>query len=423
MGYRILDVNSILEYVRTFDRARQFINLDTGLESAELSDGNLNAVFRVFEKDNPSKSILLKQGLPYLRVAGESWPLSPERAGFEARALAHEYKFAPGLVPQPYWFDEIMNINAMEDLRHHQVMRKPMMAGVRYENLGVTIGKFLAATLFGSSDFGMEAKAKKQLAKQFANGELCEITEDLILMEPFEPKLLGDKQNRNHFNSRIAKSLDKLQSDGEVKRNVAHLKYRFMTCAQALLHGDLHTGSIMASLPDKNGQADIRVIDPEFAFFGPMGFDIGLFIANLFLNAAAQHGHAKDNKVRSSYRSYLYKQARDTWMTFEKGFTENLKSPNSISWTRQEFQNDFMRSVLRDTAGYAGCEMIRRTVGFAHVADLDSIENPEVRAKAEKIALKVGKALIKKHCKVSSYDDIEEIIKSVIQEERGTRKG
>jgi 5-methylthioribose kinase len=414
MGYKILDVNSILEYVRTFDSARQFINVDMPLESAELSDGNLNAVFRVYEKANPDKSILLKQGLPYLRVAGESWPLSPERAGFEARALAHEYTFAPGLVPQPYWFDETMNINAMEDLRHHQVMRRPMMAGVRYENLGVTIGRFLAATLFGSSDFSMEAKAKKQLAKQFANGELCEITEDLILMEPFEPNLLGDKQNRNHFNPLIAKSLDKLQNDAEVKRNVAHLKYRFMTCAQALLHGDLHTGSIMASPPDNNGQADIRVIDPEFAFFGPMGFDIGLFIANLFLNAAAQHGHAKDDKTRSSYRTYLYKQARDAWTVFEAGFTGRLENANSISWTNEKFQDEFLLSVLRDTAGYAGCEMIRRTVGFAHVADLDSIENPEVRAKAEKMALKVGKALIKKHSKVSSYDDIAEIVKETI---------
>ena len=103
----------------------------------------------------------------------------------------------------------------------------------------------------------MEAKAKKQLAKLFANGELCEITEDLVLMEPFEPKLLENKQNRNHFNPLIAKDLEQLQNDQELKRNVAHLKYRFMTCAQALLHGDLHTGSIMASVPNKHGQADI----------------------------------------------------------------------------------------------------------------------------------------------------------------------
>jgi 5-methylthioribose kinase len=414
MVYKILDSKSVLEYVRTYPTAKAFINTDARLESAELSDGNLNSVFRVYEKDNPTKSILLKQGLPYLRVAGESWPLSPERAGFEARALAHQYKFASGLVPQLYWFDETMNINTMEDLRHHQVMRKPMMAGTKYENLGVTIGQFLAATLFGSSDFGMEAKAKKQLAKQFANGELCEITEDLILMEPFEPLLLNSKENRNHYNPLITDVLVDLQRDSDVKHNVVHLKYRFMTCGQALLHGDLHTGSIMASQPDKHGQADIRVIDPEFAFFGPMGFDIGLFIANLFLNAAAQYGHAKDNQSRSDYRSYLYKQAQDAWTTFETGFRERLETPNSISWKNADFQDEFMLSVLRDTAGYAGCEMVRRTVGFAHVADLDSIADEKVRAEAETMALQIGQVLIKAHMKVSSYKDIEKIVQEII---------
>jgi 5-methylthioribose kinase len=414
MAYRILDSKSVLEYVQNYPDAQKFLDLTKPLESAELSDGNLNAVFRVYEKANPSKSILLKQGLPYLRVAGESWPLSPERAGFEARALAHEYQFAPDLVPQPYWFDETMNINAVEDLRHHQVMRKPMMAGVRYENLGVTLGRFLASTLSGSSDFMMEAKAKKQLMKQFANGELCEITEDLILTEPFEPKLLGDKQNRNRFNPLITKALAKLQSDVAVKRNVAHLKYRFMTCAQALLHGDLHTGSIMASAPDKNGQADIRVIDPEFAFFGPMGFDIGLFIANLFLNAAAQHGHAKNDETRSSYRSYLYKQARDVWTVFQRGFAEKLEVANSVSWQNKAFQEDLLLSVLRDTTGYAGCEMIRRTVGFAHVADLESIPDDNIRAEAETMALQVGQTFIKEHTLVSSYHDIETMVKQTI---------
>ncbi len=414
MGYKILDSKSVLEYVQTQPSAKQFIDVKARLEASELSDGNLNSVFRVYEKNNSSKSILLKQGLPYLRVAGESWPLSPERAGFEARALAHEHKVAPELVPQPYWFDETMNINAMEDLQNHQVMRKPMMAGTKYENLGVTIGNFLAATLYSSSDFGMEAKAKKQLAKQFANGELCEITEDLILTEPFEPKLLGDKHNRNRFNPLIAKTLEELQKDEDVKRNVAHLKYRFMTCAQALLHGDLHTGSIMASPPDENGQADIRVIDPEFAFFGPMGFDTGLFIANLFLNAAAQHGHAKDAEARSAYRSYLYKQAKDAWTVFETGFREKLEHPNSISWQNKTFRDDFMLSVLRDTAGYAGCEMIRRTVGFAHVADLDGIADEKIRAEAETMALQVGQTLIKEHTKVSSYADIETIVQGLL---------
>ena len=44
-----------------------------------------------------------------------------------------------------------------------------------------------------------------------------------------------------------------------------------------------------------------QVIDPEFAFFVPMGFDIGAFVGNLILAFFAQGGHADegdDRKVR-----------------------------------------------------------------------------------------------------------------------------
>jgi 5-methylthioribose kinase len=415
--YKILDKITILDYVRSYSLSKKHLDSAASLEASELSDGNLNSVFRVFEKDNPAKSILLKQGLPYLRVAGESWPLSAERAGFEARALAHHYTFAPGLVPRPYWFDETMNVNAMEDLQNHQVMRKPMMTRVKYEMLGKVIGEFLAATLFGSSDFGMEAKAKKRLMRDFANSELCEITEDLIFTEPFELHLLEGKQNRNRFNPLIAPDLEHLQGDLDLKREVAHLKHKFMTSAQALLHGDLHTGSIMASEPDILGQADIRVIDPEFAFFGPMGFDMGLFIANLFLNMVAQHGHSPDKKTRDDYRSYLLQQSHDTWTVFEENFRKSLKNANSMSWLSNDFQDQFLHSVLQDTAGYAGCEMIRRTVGFAHVADLDSISDDEIRAEAERMALNLGQKFIKGYRQISSYDAIEKLVEDVVGRE------
>jgi 5-methylthioribose kinase len=207
LSYQILNAQTVLEYVRSHPNARDVIDVDTHLESRELSDGNLNFVFRVFEKANPQRSILVKQGVPYLRVAGESWPLSPARAGFEARALELQHRFAPGLVPVPYWFDEAMSVNAMEDLRHHNVMRKPMVDRTRFENLGATIGDFLSRTLFGTSDFGLEAKEKKVLQTKFANTELCEITEDLIFTEPFEPVLLGGKPNRNHFDQERAREI------------------------------------------------------------------------------------------------------------------------------------------------------------------------------------------------------------------------
>lgn len=46
----------------------------------------------------------------------------------------------------------------------------------------------------------------------------------------------------------------------------AMLRDRFMNCAQALVHGDLHSRSIFANADG------LKVLDPEFAFYGPMGY-------------------------------------------------------------------------------------------------------------------------------------------------------
>ena len=65
-----------------------------------------------------------------------------------------------------------------------------------------------------------------------------------------------------------------------------------MERAQALLHGDLHTGSVLVT-PNTT-----HVIDAEFATYGPMAFDVGKFMANLLLAFFACDGHATDDRPR-----------------------------------------------------------------------------------------------------------------------------
>ena len=76
----------------------------------------------------------------------------------------------------------------------------------------------------------------------------------------------------------------------------------------------LHTGSIFIK-PDST-----KVIDPEFAYYGPMGFDIGAVLANLLLNFAAQEGWSKDEESRTAYRAYLLQTVKDVWTHFEHKF-------------------------------------------------------------------------------------------------------
>lgn len=55
-----------------------------------------------------------------------------------------------------------------------------------------------------------------------------------------------------------------------------------------------------------------------------------------------------------------------------------------------------LKQAFEDAAGFAGCEMIRRTIGLAHVADLETIVPFSRRISQKKLALKIGAAFIEK---------------------------
>ena len=55
------------------------------LEAREVGDGNLNQVFVIENLTDRAQSVVVKQALPYLRVAGESWPLPANACALRAR--------------------------------------------------------------------------------------------------------------------------------------------------------------------------------------------------------------------------------------------------------------------------------------------------------------------------------------------------
>merc|ERR1712146_758622 len=95
---------------------------------------------------------------------------------------------------------------------------------------------------------------------------------------------------------------------------VTYFKQRFLTCAEALLHGDLHTGSIMCKASSS------FVIDPEFAFYGPMGFDLGLYIGNMFLSFFSQRGHQNNTE----YSEWILNEIRTVWVLLKEYMTKAI---------------------------------------------------------------------------------------------------
>lgn len=81
---------------------------------------------------------------------------------------------------------------------------------------------------------------------------------------------------------------------------VMPLQAKFIEQGQALLHGDMHTGSLMVT------QDTTYAIDAEFAVYGPIAFDVGKFMANLLLAFFALDGHCTATDTRTKQRAWLY---------------------------------------------------------------------------------------------------------------------
>ncbi|MCZ0755467.1 S-methyl-5-thioribose kinase [Anoxybacillus sp. J5B_2022] len=357
----------------------------TPLTCREIGDGNLNLVFHVVDQ-RTGKGIIIKQALPYAKVVGESWPLTLKRAVIESNALRTFASYVPEYVPNVYYSDELLAITVMEDLSHLQIARKGLIEGKTYPLLSEHIGEFIAKTLFYTSDFGMNQQQKKQLAQQFVNPELCKITEDLVFTDPFFD------HETNNFEAELRHDVEALWNDEALHLEVAKLKRKFLTEGDALIHGDLHTGSIFAS------DTETKVIDPEFAFYGPFGFDIGQFFANLLLNALSRPEQEQEP---------LLQHVEKTWDVFTTVFSDLWEQHNVEPYAKTKgWLQELLHVIFIDAVGFAGCEVIRRTIGLAHVADLDGIADKQTRIEAKRRALQLGRALILQRHSLRRVQDI-----------------
>ncbi|MEI7239743.1 S-methyl-5-thioribose kinase [Pectobacterium brasiliense] len=376
--YRTFTADDAVEYARQYGGVSQ---PQTLVAAEEIGDGNLNLVFKIKDEAGVSR-VIVKQALPYVRCVGESWPLTLDRARIEAETLLTHARFCPQHTVTVLHHDPELAVMVQEDLSDHRIWRSELVKGADYPQAAAQLGEYLAQTLFHTSDFHQHPHEKKAAVSQFTNPELCQITEDLFFTDPYID------HERNQFDAALTPDVLALRDDRVLKLAVAGLKHGFLSKAEALLHGDIHSGSIFVA------EGRLKAIDAEFGFYGPIGFDVGTAIGNLLLNYCGLPGLLAPREAAAG-RERRLEDIRTLWQTFSARFLALSDSESrDPALAESGYAALFLQQVWRDAVGYCGTELIRRTIGLAHVADLDSIQETEARLACQRHAISLGRTLV-----------------------------
>jgi 5-methylthioribose kinase len=379
--YELLTAATVADYVAA--RSALVERLAHVDDVREVGDGNLNYVFVVTGKapDGDSASLVVKQALPYVR-ADPSWPMSPERNHAEARALRIHGQLSPAAVPALYDVDPQRYAFAIEDLSDHRVWRGALNDGARHPDAAAALGRYIADVAFGSSAFGVDAESLKLRAAEAVNPPLCKITELLVFSEPYTTA------GRSTVPTASAADVAAYADDPDVIAAIGVAKWNFMTRAEALIHGDLHTGSVMVRGRDDPGGPSTKAFDIEFAFYGPVGFDIGQLWANLVMAAARSATLGDTDNV-----SWRLAQPAVVWETFEQTLRSHWPRRVDAAVFTDRFLDRFLDRVRADSLDAAAAECARRVIGPYAVSDIGTLE-PEQRVVAVRSVLTAARHLL-----------------------------
>ena len=377
----LLDCDEVISYVKE----KNLFSENADLTVKEIGDGNINYIFKVENKID-GKSIVLKQADKLLRSSGR--PLDLTRSKIEANILRIENDLAPHFVPEIYFYDEIMCVLAMEDISEYKNLRTDLIAGKIFPNFADNISEFLSRTLLLTTDLFMNKFEKKKNVKEFINPELCDISECLVFTEPYD-----NNKNRNIITTGNEEFVENmLYKNEDLHFAILKLREKFMNYSQSLIHGDLHSGSIFIN------EKGIKIIDPEFSFYGPMAYDIGNVIGNLYFPLYRAKFFMEDSKKKEEFINWLEKCILDIPILFSKKcklLWEKYSDDKLLK--NRKFRDYYIENIVKDSLAYAGTEIIRRTVGDAKVLELTNLETSEKKLELEKELISKAISMIMKN--------------------------
>lgn len=252
------------------DGVSRFLHERNWLEEGETvvscdraGEGNMNLTLRV---DTGRRSVILKQSRPWVEKYDEiSAPW--DRVVFEHRFYQRVKPIADVAerMPRVLAFDASARALLLEDLRDARDLFDVYRGGkLRSEELGelARYARALHEATRGGAEPGFENWDMRALNHRHMYVVPLE-EENGVELELYEPGL--------------TEAAAELSRDRWFVQQMHEVGERYLAIGRCLVHGDLFPGSWLRT------SKGLRVIDPEFSFYGDPEFDLGVTVAHLAL--------------------------------------------------------------------------------------------------------------------------------------------
>ena len=403
----VLDKHNIIPYLRehypAFDAAGASVSAIG--DDEEDSQGLINYLFRV---RGGGKSLILKQARSNMRLDDdvESTDASycpPQGRNYsEYLSMKLRRAITPGCVPEVYYADRENHVFLMEDVSYIKPARSQLSQGVMIDGLARRVAEFLADNHFFTSEFYLDTEEFRELDRRFVNTGMRAIMENWLFLRdtpthqcPALPR---------HF-------LPYIFADDVVVQSHL-LRNKYMSSTQAFIHSDIHTSNIFAD------DSQIKVIDMEYTFAGPMAYDLGYFLASLVSQyCSAVFRPFPSEGERAGFKQYLLASIYDTVDCYQKRFAARWDDEaKAVYRTCPGFRDAFLRELVPDLAGYAAMPMFTLCISsFGFTQEFEVIADETLKLHALQLHCALGRRFLMGRERIRTPKDV---VASILEGER-----
>lgn len=383
----VLDKTNLIPYLRehypAFDTSGQVTVSAIG-DDEEDSQGLINYLFRA---RNGQKSIIIKQARVNMRLDDDvestdaSYCPPQDRNYSEYLTMKLRRAISPGCVPEVYYADRENHVFLMEDVSYLKPGRAQLAHNVMIDSLAERVADFLADIHFYTTEFYLDTGEFRELGRRFVSTGMRAIMENWLFLRDTPTHQCPPLTQ--HFLPYI------FADDIVVQSHI--LRHKYMNTTQAFIHSDIHTSNIFAS------DSQLKVIDMEYTFAGPVAYDLGYFLASLVSQyCSAVFRPFPSEKERADFKQYLLASIYNLVDRYQKRFAAHWDDEaKEVYRACPGFRDAFLAGIVPDTAGYAAMPMFTLCVSsFGFTQEFEVIKDERLKLHALQLHCSLGRRFL-----------------------------